>query len=199
MTEPVSEPQSTVATRPSPGHRLAILAFGVVAIIGLLWLIESNALLDVRATQEARLGPDALRIGAAAPDFRLVRLDGSEVRLSDYRGQRVLVNFWATWCPPCRAEMRDLDQVAQSGKTSGSVVLGVDQLETDTQVRTFIEGLGITDIVVLLDSEGRVSSTYRVNGLPSSFFVDADGVLRDIAVGALSQSTATYRLDRIRK
>jgi len=197
--EPTPDTSRASARSVSPGARILILAAGVLVIVGLLWLIESNALLQMRAAQEARVGGGALRIGAPAPDFRLLRLDGAEARLSDYRGQRVLINFWATWCPPCRAEMRDLDQVAVTGRKSGVVVLGVDQLEDSDRVRTFVDGLGITGIVVLLDTDGRVSSTYRVNGLPSSFFVDEDGVLRDIAVGPLSVSTATARLERIRK
>jgi peroxiredoxin len=171
----------------------------VLVTVLLLWLIESNAILNARASQEARLGGSALSVGAPAPDFRLLDQAGAEVRLSDYRGQRVLLNFWATWCPPCRAEMRDLNLVAQEGRRDGTLVVAVDQLESDDAVRQFVGGLGVTDLVVLLDSDGRVGGTYRVTGLPTSFFIDQDGVLRDIAVGPLSQSTAASRLERIRR
>jgi peroxiredoxin len=178
---------------------LLILAAGVLASVLLLWLIESNAILNARASQDARIGGAALAVGAPAPDFRLLDHAGNEVRLSDYRGQRVLLNFWATWCPPCRAEMRDLDQVAREGKRDGVRVLAVDQLEADDAVQQFVAGLGVADLTVLLDSDGRVGSTYRVTGLPTSFFIDQDGLLKDIAVGPLSRSTAASRLESIRR
>ena len=184
--------------RPSVGRRLAVLAFGVVLIVGLVWAIESNAILDLRSRQEARLGGAALRVGAPAPDFRLLDLAGKEVRLSDFRGSRVLVNFWATWCPPCRAEMADLDAVARQGRDTGVVVLAVDQEEDPDDVRRFVSTLGLSSLTVVLDEDGRVGATYRATGLPTSFFVDEQGVLRDIAVGPLSRSAATNRLERLR-
>jgi len=121
----------------------------------------------------------------AAPDFALQTLDGETVRLSDYRGQVVLINTWATWCPPCRDEMPDLEAYYRRRQADGFVVLAVNSQESPGTVAAFLEEHDFT-FPVLLDPDGVVTKDYRVYGLPTSFFIGRDGVVRGVWSGRLS-------------
>lgn len=121
--------------------------------------------------------------GEMAPDFTLKDLDGNTVKLSDYRGKVVFVNFWATWCPPCRGEMPDFDKVNRDLQKSGdAVILAVNitdgyRGENEEKVRKFIADSGYS-LHVLLDEGGNVSyKDYNVRAIPSTFVVDKDGSL----------------------
>jgi cytochrome c biogenesis protein CcmG, thiol:disulfide interchange protein DsbE len=124
------------------------------------------------------------RVGSPAPDFELAVLDGGRQRLSDLRGRVVLVNFWATWCDPCRLEMPDLQ--ARADRWSDRLtVLGVDFDEPEADVRSFRDELGLT-FPLLLDPGANVQELYRVVGYPTTVFVDAQGTVRAIHVGIMS-------------
>lgn len=120
--------------------------------------------------------------GRAAPNFRLATLDGGQVELTDYRGQWVLVNFWASWCEPCRRETPDLQ--ALSERTGGNlVVLGVNLQETRKAAAEFAERYKLTYPIVL-DRSGQVSIAYRVgNNIPTSLLVRPDGVIEQFYFG----------------
>ena len=122
-------------------------------------------------------GGSPIRQDQPAPDFVLSDLDGRTVRLSDLRGQVVLVNLWATWCSPCRAEMPDLVTLYQAYKDQGFVILGVDDQERAQTVADFVARNPVP-YLVLLDPDSRVARAYGVNYLPASFLIDRRGVLR---------------------
>lgn len=127
--------------------------------------------------------------GFPAPDFALMQLGGGEVRLSDYRGRPVLINFWASWCPPCRIEMPELVKSYESHRDEGFVIFGVNLTHLDTlpDVEAFVEEFHIS-FPVLLDERGLVAERlYRLRGLPMSVFVNRAGVVVRIHYGALSQ------------
>lgn len=126
-------------------------------------------------------GP-APEVGALAPDFSLMNLDGETVSLSELRGQNVLVNFWATWCGPCREEMPAIQARYNRGDFA---VLAVDFGESAQVVRGFLTEIGV-DLPVLLDTDGRVQELYRVRGYPSTFFIDRRGVVRFFHIGQMS-------------
>ncbi len=127
----------------------------------------------------------AAEVGRAAPAFRLRTPDGPATELTDYRGQYVLLNFWASWCGPCRGETPAL-QAFSERQSPGLVVIGVNQQEGAETAREFADGFGVT-YPIALDTDGQVSSAYRVStGLPVSFLVDPEGVIRDIHLGALT-------------
>src|SRR5205807_8303377 len=121
------------------------------------------------------------RIGAPAPDFEWTSLDGQTLRLSAYRGKVVVVNFWATWCPPCREEMPALQRVAAS--EPDVVVLEVDLMEPGDKARSFLDSLGLDRLQPVLDSDGATTRRFGVLSLPSTFFIDRTGVIRHLELG----------------
>ncbi|MHB1160860.1 MAG: TlpA family protein disulfide reductase [Chloroflexota bacterium] len=137
------------------------------------------------------------KVGNLAPDFALKGLDGQTVRLSEMRGKPVLINFWATWCPPCRQEMPDLEKAYQKYKGQGVLFLGVDKQEDEETVRKFVQQNRYS-WTFLLDSDGRVANSYWVSGIPTSYFVDREGIVRDVHIGAINASLLEAKLDKIR-
>jgi cytochrome c biogenesis protein CcmG/thiol:disulfide interchange protein DsbE len=128
--------------------------------------------------------------GAPAPDFTLKSLDGGEVSLSQFRSQPVLINFWASWCPPCRLEMPDLVKAYEAHKAEGFVILGVNLTSQDSlpEVQAFVKEFNMT-FPVLLDEAGHVAEDlYRLRGLPLSVFVNRDGVITRLHLGAMTAS-----------
>lgn len=123
-------------------------------------------------------------VGAPAPDFSLKTVDGESIRLSELRGKVVAVNFWATWCAPCRLEMPDLQSRAEQFPDR-LVVLGVNFAETAEEVAAFREEVGV-DFPLLLDPEADVQRLYRVLGYPTTFFVDEQGTIRFQHIGLMS-------------
>jgi cytochrome c biogenesis protein CcmG, thiol:disulfide interchange protein DsbE len=119
-----------------------------------------------------------------APDLALRQLDGTSLALHDLRGQVVLINIWATWCPPCRAEMPAIQQAYASYRDRGLVVLAINQREDATTITPFLEQHGLT-FPTLLDHDGQASATYQASALPSSFFVDRRGVIRAVYHGPM--------------
>ncbi len=133
--------------------------------------------------QEPAVG---INVGEIAPDFTLPDLDGNEVRLSEFRGKVVFVNFWATWCPPCRAEMPDIESLYQEYKDEGLVVIGIDIGEPEATVRRFVQQGGYSWTFVL-DSDGAVAANYNIRAIPTSFFIDREGVIQAVNIGAMTK------------
>ncbi len=131
---------------------------------------------------EASVG---LNIGDMAPDFKLQTLKGENVKLSDYRGKRVMVNFWATWCPPCRAEMPDMERFYQNKDV---VILAVNLTQTEgnlQEVKDFVNKYRLS-FPVLLDNESKVAMNYEIRPIPTSFMIDSNGIIQHKALGALN-------------
>lgn len=125
-------------------------------------------------------------VGYPAPTWELENLEGRPVRLEDFRPQPVLVNFWATWCPPCQAEMPLLDRLAR--QRTDVAVVAVDVGDRAQEVRAFLAARGLT-LPVALDTQGAVATRYGVRGLPTTFFLDGQGVVRFVHIGALDEAT----------
>lgn len=145
------------------------------------------------------LGPadgEAAELGQPAPDFTLLDLDGKPVTLSALRGQTVLVNFWASWCVPCRRETPDLVDTYLERVGSGFIVVGVNLQEAAKPARAFAEKYGVTYPVVL-DSDGAVAKAYRLSGLPESWIVDSQGILRERKIGAFNRAELAMMLDNV--
>lgn len=137
--------------------------------------------------------PQMLRHGDAPPDFFLLLPDGRYTALSDLKGRRVLINFWATWCPPCRAEMPELLQAAQD--YPDLVLLAINVSEAPEAVSSFAEQFHMHTAVVL-DPQGAISDRYNVRGLPTSIFLDAGGLIQEIRPGAINRKIIDEILQR---
>ncbi len=136
-------------------------------------------------TGNVYLGPEyAPKAGFLAPDFELPSLSGPVYRSGDLRGKPVLINFWASWCPPCRQEMPALQSVYAQYQDQGLQVLAVNVTDQDdpASVAQFAEEFDLT-FPVLMDADGQVGRRYQVQALPTSFLVGSDGVIRQVYVG----------------
>ncbi len=157
-------------------------ALGILALAAIL-----GGLFALDRTGGSDLGPLDNRspsVGELAPQFELRNVDGQVVRLSDFRGKVVWINFWATWCGPCRRELPDIARLAAEFGDDDLVVLAVNQEQSATVARDFWEELGL-DLPILLDSSGEVSEQYSLRGLPDNFFIDREGVLQSFQLGFL--------------
>ena len=137
----------------------------------------------IAATALALSGP---QVGAPAPDFHLTTVDGKSVSLADFRGKTLVLNDWATWCPPCREETPDLIAAAKKLSAKGGVVfLGVDSTEAAPIVRAFVASKSMP-YAQAIDADKAFSNAYDVRAYPSTFVISGDGVLRARYVGNIS-------------
>ena len=145
--------------------------------------------MSVSSTQplmDSEVSKIAPELGAQAPDFVLRDLAGNDVRLSDYRGETVLLNFWATWCGPCRLEMPAIEGRYQAFKEDEFNVLAINFDESEDAVREFRDELGLS-FPLLLDPGGNVQRLYRIRGYPSTVFIDPQGVVSIVHIGLLTE------------
>ena len=181
----------------------------VFRITSLHWAIFSLIILTVSAAwiwaSAAEPGDTtsgsipAPRQGFLAPDFRLPNDKGDLVSLADFRGQPVLVNIWASWCPPCRAEMPAMQRVYEDYRDQGFTILAINTLYQDDQANAneFISELGLT-FTILWDSDGVFSNQYQLRAMPTSFFIGADGNIKEVVVGGpLSEALMRVRVEEL--
>jgi len=126
-------------------------------------------------------------IGKPAPSFRLTDIDGQPVSLSDLRGKPVLINFWATWCYACGVEMPYIQEVYNEWSEHGLVVLAINIGESPSQVDRFILEHNLS-FPVLLNPEGNVAKKYNIRAIPTTYFIDGDGIIKDIKIGAFNSA-----------
>lgn len=125
-------------------------------------------------------------IGTVSPDFKLQSILGDEVILNQFKGSPVLINFWATWCQPCKIEMPYIQNRFEQ-YTPNLVVLAVNFDEPVATVQKFVREQNLT-FDVLLDSGGHIQELYQIRGYPATYFVDAEGIIRVIHIGFMSES-----------
>jgi len=171
------------------------ISFAVILVVALAWLFISA---DPAGNTTAGKIP-APQTGFLAPDFTLDTLEGDTVTLSDLRGQAVLVNLWATWCPPCRSEMPAIQKLYDEYKDQGFVVLAVNATNQDqvSNIPAFTREYGLT-FPILLDTAGEVSRQYQLRSLPSSFFIGRDGVIQEVVIGGpMAETLLRTRIEKI--
>ena len=168
-----------------------------VLAAGFTWILFSA---DRSGSSTAGKIP-APQTGFLAPDFALRTPAGETIRLSDLRGQPVLVNLWATWCPPCRAEMQTLETVYNDYKDQGFTVLAVNMTSQDNPelILPFAVERGLT-YPILLDEKGEVARAYQMKSLPSSFFINRDGTINEVVIGGpMAEALLRTRIEEILK
>lgn len=152
----------------------------VILLAGLIWIYISA---DRTGASIAGRVP-APQKGFLAPDFSLATPKGEKITLSELKGKAVLVNIWATWCPPCREEMPAIEKYYERYKDQGLVVLGVNATVQDNplDIVPFVNEYGLT-FPILLDETGDVARKYDLRSLPSSYFINRDGTINEIVIG----------------
>ncbi len=123
------------------------------------------------------------RIGKPAPAFSMTLLDGGEFRLDDYAGHPLVINFWASWCPPCRDESPGFERIWRKYQDDGILFLGVNIQDTEPDAAEYVQEFGLT-FLNGRDPEGKITVEYGVIGLPVTFFIGADGMVKGRWVGA---------------
>jgi thiol-disulfide isomerase/thioredoxin len=179
--------------------RLTITTWSMFSIlvltIGAAWIWLSTAPMgsttqgDIPAPQE----------GFLAPDFRLETFGKDVYTLSELRGKPVLINFWASWCPPCRSEMPAIQKVYDKYQDQGFVVLAVNSTHQDNlgDAITFAQIRKLT-FPILLDKDGSVGDLYEVRSLPTTFFVDLQGIIQEVVVGGpMSEALLQIRVEQL--
>jgi peroxiredoxin len=182
--------------RVDPATVAVVLALVLVGAAWLVWARLTGPLDSGRSwgPLDSILAASADRQrGQPAPPFALPDLHGRVVSLEALRGEVVLVNFWATWCGPCRAEMPELDAVAREYADAGFHVLAVNVLEDAERVQRFGQELKL-DLPLLVDPAGEAYRAYNVHGMPTSFLIDRDGVIRDVRYGVVTRDFLQRRL-----
>ena len=176
----------TKTSIPSQKMRWDIL-MAVTLAAGILWTFVSRVPSAVGEPLSSSPNP---REGFYAPDFTLDTLDGSTITLSDLRGKSVVINFWATWCLPCRAETPALENAFEQYQDSDVVILGVNLTNQDSvaAVEAFVQEFELT-YPILLDRDGGIGYLYQVTGLPTTYFISREGIIRSVLVGGPMSET----------
>jgi cytochrome c biogenesis protein CcmG/thiol:disulfide interchange protein DsbE len=178
-------------------RRVGLVALAGGALIGLAaglaWFAAPGRVSSL-ADPSAVVVPAPV-VGAPAPEFELEVLDGERLRLSDLRGRVVVLNFWATWCGPCRVEMPDLEERA-ARYVGRLTVLGVNFDEPADEVAAFRDQVGVT-FPLLLDPGAAVQRLYRVLGYPTTFFVDPEGIIRVQHIGLMTSGQIDGYLEQM--
>ncbi len=179
MPDPETAPQSALnmgarGEAPSSVRRRLVVILGGLAILalafGVVWLQSSKY--------------EPLVVGMNAPDFSLPDLQGKSQRLSDYRGKVIFLNFWATWCKPCKEEMPSMQVLWENLKKEDFVMLAIsmDRVTTTKEISPFVESLKLT-FPILTDSWGQTDKRYKLMGVPETYIIDQSGVLREKVIG----------------
>lgn len=171
----MAEPTATSSSSPAAtgGSRILILVAGAAIfglVFGIVWMQSSKY--------------DPIVVGKVAPDFALSDLNDKPYRLSDFRGKVVFLNFWATWCKPCKEEMPSMEVLYKNFEKDGLVILAVsiDRVTTTKDIPPFVKGMNLT-FPVLIDSWGKTDKPYKRMGVPETFIIDQEGIVREIIIG----------------
>jgi cytochrome c biogenesis protein CcmG, thiol:disulfide interchange protein DsbE len=171
-----------------------ITLYILVLIAGASWTILS---------MDASVGPknsiSAPQAGFPAPDFTLHTPTGETYTLSELKGNAVLVNLWATWCPPCRAEMPAIQAIYDEYRDQGFVVLAINMTAQDNalNIAPFLKEYNL-NFPVLLDETGEISTAYQLRSLPSSYFINRAGVISEVVIGGpMAEALLRTRVEKI--
>lgn len=196
---PAHEAADAAARRSlTPRERSFALGGAVVALllVATIWVLTGR--------NAAPQGTAMSEVNRPAPTFSTPALDGGAINLTDYSGKVVLLNFWATWCEPCKRELPALEQAHLQYGSEGLAVIGVNLTDDEqaqggdeAKIRAFLEQYGVT-YPIALDVEGDVTNAYRVFPLPTSFFIDPQGRIRYVHIGELTLEDVAARFTELR-
>ncbi len=163
-----------------------MLIFG--GLIGLAFYSAQVKKEESEKTVENTTDEDTgLKPGSKAPNFSLKTLDGKEIQLTDYRGKKVILNFWATWCPPCREEMPEMQKFYRDYKDKDVEILAVNLTYAETKkekIGEFVEKYDLS-FPVPLDEKNTTGKQFRAVSIPTSYFIDENGIIRNSHIGPM--------------
>jgi cytochrome c biogenesis protein CcmG/thiol:disulfide interchange protein DsbE len=169
----------------------------IILMVGFAWIFISA---DKSGASTSGKIP-APQQGFLAPDFELTTPKAETVKLSDLHGQAVLVNLWATWCPPCRAEMETIEKIYQEYQDQGFTVVAINMTYQDEPlgVMPFVNEHRLT-FPILLDETGATAMAYQLKSLPTSYFINRQGIIREVVIGGpMSEALLRTRIEDILK
>lgn len=193
---PNASPESAPHTaKLSRAQALGALGAAALILIG-GWIIAGKAGLDTigQGGMNQQLLP---RVGEEAPDFTAVALNGQVVSLSDFRGQPVWINFWGAWCPPCRAEMPDIQAAYEVLEPEGLVLLALSLGDKPSEAADFAENVGATFPILVDPDRTLTSKQYPIYNFPTHIFVDEEGIVRNIVLSEMSTEQAIAAAESI--
>lgn len=170
-------------------------------ILYCLAVIASVAWIGISAQPNVPANEFAPQEGFSAPDFTLKTPNGETYTLSELKGKAVLINLWATWCPPCRAEMPAMQKLYEEYQSQGLVILAVNATYQDDplSIAPFINEYGLT-FPILLDETGKTAAAYQLRSLPSSYFINRAGIIAEVVIGGpMSEALLRTRIEKILK
>ena len=163
--------------------RIAVLGLLLVALVFALY---SSFVKD----------PQAVKVGSNAPNFSLEQLNGPEMALGDLKGKGVVLNFWGTWCEPCKEELPALQAQYDKFKDKGLVVLGVNIGESPIAVEPFVKQFNVT-FPIVLDRQSQITKLYRIGPIPTTFFISPEGEVKEIFIGQLNEAMIADKVSKI--
>ena len=186
-------------------YKKILVIIGLIGLIG--WGIYDSASAPkkqkkvIEETQPVSNKSEVLGIeeGNKAPNFELPTLDGKKVKLSDMKGKKVILNLWATWCPPCKAEMPHMQEFYQSQKGKNVEILAVNLTTAEkdaSTIKPFVQEYGLS-FPVLLDNDGLIGDTYQAFTIPTSYIIDTKGNIRKRVVGPMDKEMMTELINSI--
>ncbi|MED4532778.1 TlpA disulfide reductase family protein [Metabacillus fastidiosus] len=172
---------------------IAIIAVAVAIVFVNLWKpapTEGEKKKETAVEEETKDSDlSEVQEGKPAPDFELATLDDDRVKLSDYKGKKLILNFWATWCPPCNAEMPHMQNFYEKNKDNGIEVLAVNLMSMDNGlpvIKDFAEDYGLS-FTIPLDQKGDIGIQYQAFTIPTSYIIDSNGVITKKIVGPMDE------------
>lgn len=171
---------------------IVIVLIAIIIVINILKPSISSGekkVKDLPASESSIKKTNTLDQGVEAPDFELFTLDNKKTKLSDYRGQKIILNFWATWCPPCKAEMPHMEEFHKKNKDKNISIVSVNLTSIDkgkSKITSFVKDYGLT-FPIMLDESGKIGLEYQAFAIPTSYIIDEKGIITQKIVGPMDE------------